>query len=776
MSDKEPVTKNSRPLRLTTRFALIGGLTLGLAAWLMVEIDRTSSDADVSSWAEANNVSLTQTIANSIWPAYADHLDSAGRSDPETIRRSAATKRLLRDIENLVAGLDVLKVKLYETGGKTSFSTQLSQIGADYATNERFLIAKGGGNASKLELREKFGAIAGPMNDRWVLSSYIPVVRAADKELLGVAEIYRDVTALREVAGLRRQERAALIGSCLLGVFGLLVGLVWRSDRQITRYHRRELDLVAAAAEANAKNDAKTRFVANLSHEMRTPLNGVLGMANLLAKSALKEKQKNQVETIRRSGTELLSLIDGLLDVANAESGELRLESSDFEIDNLISETIEEFHPAVAEKKIGLSVQLEGDRGVQALGDRMRLRQVISSLVDNAVKFTARGHVEVVADVRKNDDFRVTLKIAVADTGIGIAEDLRSRIFDPFFQADALGSRHYGGAGIGLSLAKEIVQAMGGSIGFESPNGNGARFWIEVPLSLADRGCQRNDDPVRDVSVDPDSARILLAEDNPVNREVMIDHLQALNYRADFVVDGAAAVSAWEKGSYELILMDIQMPGVDGLEATRVIREKERAVGREPVRIVAVTANTRDSDREACLEAGMDDFLGKPFSDDDFEAVLSKTRGVAIVPPGNTNEPASNETIEASATIADERKSGLDDAVVRPLRDNKPELWSRLVDAYLSSASVSISEMTLWLSQINLATVRTAAHTLKSSSANMGAARLSELCRTLETLAASGGLDDAASLVREIVLEYEIVKGELTIVPGCSGKLKGTAA
>lgn len=295
-------TTKSGATHLTRHFAILGAIVLCAAGLLMSVVDQRTTDADISKWAEANNASLTQAIANSVWPRFADHLEGATSQPLEKLRQATNTKKLFKEIRTLVAGLGVLKVKLYHTVGMTVFSTQSSQIGADYSRDARFKKALSGGFASQLEFREKFGSITGPLTERWVLSSYIPVRTSGDQpRLLGVAEIYRDVTQQRLEATQSRHLRATIIGLAMAVVFAFLLIIVWRSDRRLATYHRRELELVTSAANAEAKDQAKTRFLANMSHEMRTPLNGILGMAGLLEKSALDDRQSGFLENISRS-------------------------------------------------------------------------------------------------------------------------------------------------------------------------------------------------------------------------------------------------------------------------------------------------------------------------------------------------------------------------------------------------------------------------------------------------------------------------------------------
>ncbi len=612
----------------------------------MMVVDQRTSDADINKWAEANNASLTQAIANSVWPRFSGHLESARSQPIDKLQKASKTKSLNEEIRTLVAELGVLKVKLYETGGMTVFSTQTSQIGTDYSKNPRFLKSLDGGFASKLELRKKFGAITGPLSDRWVLSSYIPVRRGNDGKLLGVAEIYRDVTAARLEAAKSRTARAIIIGFALAVVFVCLVFIVWRSDIRLTAYHLREIDLISSAADAEARNQAKSQFLANMSHEMRTPLNGVLGMGNLLAKTDLNDRQTSLLQIIGKSGQALLSLVDDILDFSKAESGALTLNSVPFKVVDCVSDVVDLLLPAAEEKNIQLTcdISIAGQETVQ--GDPKRLRQILTNLVGNAIKFTDSGAVILSVDPGEKSDTRKHFRFTVQDTGIGILTDQQSQIFDSFYQAESSATRRFGGAGLGLAVTHQLVNLMDGKIGFDSVEGKGSTFWVEVTFDANLESFEPVDQQhSKDTSslTQPNDTRILLAEDNEINRLVAIETLQDLGHSVDFVENGQDAVVAWEQGNYSLILMDIQMPKMDGLEATRQIREKESLQNGPPVRIVAVTANAYESDREDCLSAGMDDYLSKPFTDEQVSTSIDRWL------PQLTQGLASSEEMESSA-------------------------------------------------------------------------------------------------------------------------------
>jgi len=398
--------------------------------------------------------------------------------------------------------------------------------------------------------------------------------------------------------------------------------------------------LSAARDQAEAANRAKSEFLANMSHEIRTPMNGVIGMLELIAKGPLRDEQRECLATARRSARTLLDILNDILDFSKVEAGQLRIEKTGFSLSRLMNEMMTIYGPQASDKGIELRQERDPALPENMLGDPLRLRQIIGNLISNAIKFTDRGETVFRIKVQEKNGPHYILLFEVADSGIGIHPEQRKVLFQPFIQADLSTTRRYGGTGLGLAISRRLVELLGGAMGVESEVGKGSRFWFTLPCRETSPGRVSETllfaaAPVGGVDSDeerePPSApgpegadRVLLAEDNAVNLLVARKMLEELGYGVTAVKDGREAVDAFRNGPYSAILMDWQMPEMDGLEATRRIRRIEAEDGLPHTPVIALTAHALKGDREACLDAGMDDYLTKPLRLADLERVLNQ--------------------------------------------------------------------------------------------------------------------------------------------------------
>ena len=402
--------------------------------------------------------------------------------------------------------------------------------------------------------------------------------------------------------------------------------------RNIDKEKRSEMALARAKENAEAANRAKSEFLANMSHEIRTPLNGVMGVASALSRTELSASQREMVGLIEGSAKTLESLLSDVLDLARIESGRLVLANEPFDLARCLADVGALFHPIAEAKNLDLIVEPTPEIEGAFLGDAARVRQILTNLVANAVKFTPRGEVRLGASALRTPD-GLEARLFVRDTGIGFDDETKARLFDRFEQADGSITRRYGGTGLGLAISRSLAEQMGGALEADGMPGKGATFTLSLPLTRAARA----DAPVIEAAPAPTSeplrVRVLLAEDHPTNRRVVELILQAAGVDLTCVVNGQEAVEAWRCGDFDLVLMDMQMPVMDGLTAIRHIRQQEQAQGRAPAPIYALTANAMPEHAAASRAAGADGHLTKPITADAlFGVVETVARGGTAAP------------------------------------------------------------------------------------------------------------------------------------------------
>jgi len=635
----------AKPVFRLLRYFSLSSLALVLVAATLLSLGyRWAAQRALVRSAEANNVLATQIASNALLDHYRPMLADAAPATPEALRGDPRNAAFHTRVLAFMRDTTMLKLKVYAPSGITMYSSEARQIGEDKRANPGFLAAMGGHAASELTHRNTFSAFEGVVESRDVVSSYVPV-RDADGRVVAVVELYDDVTALLRHIHDTQAAMFAVVAIVLLPLYLGLVALVKRADSVIRQQHdelthsadalhdaneglearvqARTAELVAAIDAAKRADAAKSQFLSTMSHEIRTPLNGVLGMAELLRDTRLDAEQSRYTGAILAAGRSLHELLSDVLDLAKIEENRVVIERVDFAPAAVLDELATVYTELASARGNRLETDVDALKGLIVAGDPMRLRQVLVNLLGNAIKFTEGGRITVSAQRidAPAGDARSWLRFGVRDSGVGISPDALQRLFQRFEQADSSTTRRYGGSGLGLVICRRLVELMGGSIQVDSEPGRGSHFQVDLPFEPASGAVPTGPMPLAVVRSAP-GARVLVAEDNAINQQVVTALLRRLGAQVQLVSDGVQAVQACRDGRFDLLLLDCQMPEMDGYEAAKQIRAMQAQGSRVP--IVALTANASAEDRERCLAAGMDDYLTKPITSAKLTEVVSR--------------------------------------------------------------------------------------------------------------------------------------------------------
>jgi signal transduction histidine kinase/CheY-like chemotaxis protein/HPt (histidine-containing phosphotransfer) domain-containing protein len=541
-----------------------------------------------------------------------------------------------------------------------------------------------------------------------------------------------------------------------------------REHRAREELAQKAADLEIAKERAETMARAKSEFLATMSHEFRTPMNAVLGLSDVLSGAPLPEEHQRMAQTIHQSARALLALLNDILDLSKIEAGKMTVEQAPFDVRQTVRSAVDLVRYQATEKRLELGLAVAADVPEWLLGDAVRLRQVLLNLLSNAVKFTERGSVRVDVRLQGTEGALHQVVLSVRDTGLGIPPEALGRLFAPFEQGSTEIQKQRAGTGLGLSICKHLVGLMGGEIQVESEVGRGSLFEFSIRAAAAEAPVPVSAQAPA-VAAAERQLEILVVDDDALNRQVAKAMLGRLGHRPDVAASGEEALSALEQKGYDLVFMDLRMPGMSGIEATARIRATPSA--RRRPRIVALTASAFEEDRTACLGAGMDDFLSKPLLLSELRAAMARAaeaaaKSAAAAPPAPA--PAASRAMSASRATGEEQRVTLSADALDRLRElegpDNPGVFQDICRRFAEDAQKKLTELSEAVAAGDAETARRAAHTLKSTSGFLGAVHMVEDSLAAEAAARRGDLPGCAAAAERLREELVRVKAALASV------------